>query len=384
MLTLVYYRRVRVLKLVPLALGNRPVLFVGLHRNGAVDGMLYKRVFPRSVFVVARQLLRSRFSRLFFTGIPVAREQDERDAALRRENPRSLSRAVDHLVAGGHLFVLPEGTSDLGPRHLPFKPGAAKILAATMERGVTPLVIPVGIFYESAPSFRSDVCIVLGAPIAITTNEVGALMQAITAALEAIAVEAEDRAALERIETIAAIASEQMTGTRWRVQKTLTTAPLPATMEQRWRQLASDIADGVTAVDRAGVPRFSTRGALWNAAWIAIQSVIVAAASVANLVPLIGAWLAGKRLADAKNTIALWRILVGAPLAALWLLVVVTIAIVTRSALLLPTYGTITMLGLVAYPELCVRWPMFRNALTQRDSHHDVAALAAWSRHIAA
>src|SRR5438445_7361882 len=97
--TLIYYRRLSVVHLArpPLAIDHRPVLFVGLHRNGAVDGMLYKRVFPRALFMVARQLVRSRFARLFFTGIPVAREQDAEDAHLRRDNPRALAAAVDHL-----------------------------------------------------------------------------------------------------------------------------------------------------------------------------------------------------------------------------------------------------------------------------------------------
>src|SRR4051812_3473804 len=149
-ITLIYYRRVRVVRLAAFSTGTEPTLFVGLHRNGAVDGMLYKRAFPRTVFLIARQLLRSWFARIFFTGIPVARSQDTADAASRRENPESMAHAVDHLVSGGQLFVLPEGTSDLGPRHLPFKPGAARILAATIDRGVTPRVIPVGIFYESA------------------------------------------------------------------------------------------------------------------------------------------------------------------------------------------------------------------------------------------
>ena len=126
--TAIYYRRVRVVRLAAVAIDQRPVLLVGLHRNGAVDGMLYKSVFPRAVFLISRQLVRGWFGRLLFTGIPVTRDKDEDESGSRRDNSGALALAVDHLVAGGHLFVFPEGTSDLGPRHLPFKPGAARIL----------------------------------------------------------------------------------------------------------------------------------------------------------------------------------------------------------------------------------------------------------------
>lgn len=392
-ITRIYYRRVNVVRLSPVPItDDRPVLFVGLHRNGAIDGMLYKRVFPRAVFVVARQLLRSSFSRLFFTGIPVVRDKDVEDVAARRDNPQSLAAAVDHLTTGGQLFVLPEGTSDLGPRHLPFKPGAAKILAATVDRGITPLVVPVGIFYESAPTFRSDVCIVVGAPIDIdvaaqiedSRGRVGALMAAITASLEAIAVEARDAETLHRVETIAAIAAGEMAERRWRIQKTLTQSAAPAEMDERWCRLTRDVSDRRTAVDRAGVPRFSRHGVLWNAGWLAVQLAIVLVAGVMNVLPLAGAWLAEKRFADAPNTIALWRILIGTPLAALWVVGVVAATVFSRSLLLLAAYLAITGLGLVAYPELCVRWPMLRNALTRATTRDDAAAIAAWTNDVAA
>jgi hypothetical protein len=392
-ITLVYYRRLRVVCLAALSIGKRPTLLVGLHRNGAVDGMLYKRVFPRSVFVIARQLIRSWFAKVFFTGIPVARSQDAADATSRRANPESLARAVDHLVSGGHLFVLPEGTSDLGPRHLPFKPGAARILAATIDRGVTPLVIPVGIFYDAPATFRSDVCVVVGKPIDVSLSleqaadsrtRIDALMARITAGLEAIAVEAVDVAALRRIEAMAAIADEQMGETRWRVQRMLTNSPLPPDVGERWDRITHDISSRRIAVDRAGVPRFSRRGIVWNAVWAAIQSIVVAVAWLINILPLAGAWLAGRRLADAPNTITLWRILVGTPLTAVWWTAVAALAFATRNVWIVPSYAVITLLGLVAYPEWCVRRPMLKNARAPHRLRDDVCRIAEWSRHVAA
>lgn len=385
--TRIYYRRVSVVRLARPEEGDGPVLFVGLHRNGAVDGMLYKSVFPTAVFVVARRLLRSWFSRLYFTGIAVTREHDD-DAVFRRDNPRALDAAVDHLASGGQLFILPEGTSDLGPRHLPFKPGAAKVLAAALERGVTPRVVPLGIFYEAATAFRSDVCIVVGAPIDVAlpasvenrASHVLALMDRLTTALEMLAVETESPGSLRRIETMAALATENIDGDRWRVQKLLTSSGIPPEMGERWERLTSDVAERRTAVDRAGVPRFSTRGALWNALWISVQVPIVGLAWLANVLPVTGAWLAGRRLADAPNTIALWRILVGTPLALGWVIAVVASGIATRNPWVVPAYVAITSLGLIAYPEFCARWPMLRNVVACSTAREDASVIGEWLR----
>lgn len=372
--TRIYYRRVRVVHLSPVTIGEGPVLFVGLHRNGAVDGMLYKSIFPRAVFLIARRLLRSWFTRLYFTGIPVTREHDD-DASARRDNPRSLAAAVDHLASGGQLCILPEGTSDLGPQHLPFRPGVAKVIAATVERGVTPLVVPMGIFYECAPAFRSDVCIVIGAPIDITLDQsldrpkqVAELMARITASLEGIAVEAEDAGTLHRIETLAALTAEDIGATRWRAQKMLTRQSLDATIEHHWTRLAAAVCD------RAGVPRVSRHGMLWNLLWLLLQLPVVTLAALLNVVPLVGAWLAGRRLADAPNTIALWRILVGAPLMLLWLLVI-ALGTALHSFWWLVGYACATGLGLVAYPELCLRWPMLRNSIGRPSLRDDAIAI---------
>lgn len=388
--TRIYYRRVRVVRLAPLEIGSGPVLFVGLHRNGAVDGMLYKSIFPRAVFVVARRLLRSWFTRLYFTGIPVTREHDDRGQHVRGDNERSLAAAVDHLASGGHLCILPEGTSDLGPRHLPFKPGAAKVLDAALERGVELLVIPLGIFYESAPAFRSDVCIVVGPPIDTSLHaslpragRVPELMARITASLEAIAVEAGDAASLHRIEVLAAVASESLDEGRWRVEKILAGCA-PTELAMRWRACTRGVA-----LDRAGVPRVSRHGVLWNACWLVAQLVVVGAATAANVMPVAGAWLASRRLADARNTIALWRIVVGAPLTLAWWMVVAALGILGRWLWVVPAYAGLTALGLAAYPELCVRWPMLRNSTNAvarrrdvRDVRESVLATVAEGSHV--
>jgi len=138
------------------------VLYVVLHRNGAVDGFVYHQVAPRGVFLISTQLLRSFFSRLFFSGIAVARDKDEGDGS---RNAAALHECVNLLADGGALIIFPEGTSSLGPRHLPFKSGAARLALDALAQGVPLRIVPLGIHYERAWAFRSKVEIVVGEPV---------------------------------------------------------------------------------------------------------------------------------------------------------------------------------------------------------------------------
>jgi 1-acyl-sn-glycerol-3-phosphate acyltransferase len=143
-----------------------PVLYLGLHRNGAVDGFVYHRALGGPTFMISTQLRRNWFARLFFTGIAVTRTKDDGD---RGDNEAALRECVELLRKGGTLFVFPEGTSSLGPRHLPFKSGAIWLIRKYLESPGPPLqVIPAGIHYECPWAFRAKVEVVLGESIDLT------------------------------------------------------------------------------------------------------------------------------------------------------------------------------------------------------------------------
>jgi len=184
-----YYRRVRLIHLDVAPPETGPVVYVGLHRNGAVDGMVYKSLLPRVVFLISSQLVRSRFGKVFFSGIAVTRAKDVGD---RRGNVAAFVACTHHLRRGGALFVLPEGTSDLGPRHLPFHAGVARFIHDAHQQNIHPAVIPAGIFYRWPEAFRSDVAVVLGSPLDLADSpSVDSIMASITAALETIGINVE-------------------------------------------------------------------------------------------------------------------------------------------------------------------------------------------------
>lgn len=352
-----YYRRVDVLhrERIP---ARGPALYVALHRNGAIDGVLYERVFRRAAFLVSTQLTRSLLGRLFFTGIPVTRAKDAGDRGGNRE---AIARCVAELVHGGELAVFPEGTSDLGPRHLPFKPGAARILEGALAAGAPVSVIPAGIFYIAPERIGSDVVVVIGEAVDTTLDpaldagaRVRALEHRIAAALEALGVNVADAAALRRIERLARVRAGEDASTYHRALVHLQRVRLPAEIAESWCAVERAIERGALATEW-DAPVFSARGPLWSAGWLLVQAPVVAAAMACNALPLAGALVAGRRLADARNTIALWRSLVGLPLLALWVGALIVYAVVARAWWIPLAWLAITALGLRLWPELLAR-----------------------------
>lgn len=317
-----YFRRLRVCGAERPAAG--PVLWLGLHRNGAVDGFAYVAALRRPlVFLLSQQLRRNLFGRIFFGGIAVARHADEGERAANRA---ALDRAVELLSAGGELFVFPEGTSSLGPRHLPFKAGGAQLALDCLERGAGALtVVPVGIHYASAWSFRSEAEVVVGAPVDLAlAADLGPLARLkemkrrISTALESVGANFPDEATQEEAEAIATFARWRLGGSRWRVLQACERG-VPADLSAAWRALDS-AATSCRAARYQGVPLLPA-GGLAFARLLAV-AMPVGAGIALNLPPWMAAWWAGRKLPDDRNVISLWKILIGLPALAIWVTLV--------------------------------------------------------------
>lgn len=173
-----------------------PLLAVCLHRNGAVDGFVYRAALPGAAFMVKATLRRSLMGRLFFNGVEVARSED----GERGKNQEAIDECVSWLGRGGTLAVFPEGTSGLGPRHLPFKSGAARIALRHLESGQPLTMLPLGIHYECPWAFRSRVEVVIGPPMPLRLpdhfNSPGARLQEVkrrlTESLESVGLNVPD------------------------------------------------------------------------------------------------------------------------------------------------------------------------------------------------
>jgi 1-acyl-sn-glycerol-3-phosphate acyltransferase len=354
-----YFARIRVLG------GERlpsagPILYVGLHRNGAVDGFVYKSIFRRAIFLIAAQLQKNLFSRMFFTGIPVVRDKDSGDRGM---NVAAVERCAELLAAGGGLVIFPEGTSSLGPKHFPFKSGAARIALDAWSRGIPVKVVPLGITYNAPTSFRSSVEVVVGKPLEeerVLQGErdryLAEMKHFLTHALEGVGINVDSPEYFEELQILATMALPNRGS--FRAMK-LCEPGIPEPLRSSWNLLrakmqARGFAESTAARPFTGVsPWLSLCAGLALAPFVGIGALL-------NFLPLAGAYWAGKKLSDAPNVITLWRILAGVPLFVFWFVLVFAALVVAGKAVWFLFFVVLTVIAWQAYALerqlLCAGW----------------------------
>jgi 1-acyl-sn-glycerol-3-phosphate acyltransferase len=312
-------------------------LIVSSHRNGAIDGYTVLRAFPGVQGLVSVQLLQHPLLRWMFDGIAVVREKDRQRYGIRRAtfaNP--VDAGCAQLRAGGDLLIFPEGSSEWSHRRLPYQRGAARIARTMLAEGASLELVPLGLHYRAPDQFRSDVEILVGAPLELPTRAGDEtdrdwewrIHQAIAEALDAVSVNCPDPAGLAVVEahatTVAASGGSYAQAFIDAQQHLQTHQPLPTTL-----------------------PSQPMRA--WPLDWLGVAAFVLLAAPVL----LIGRIAGGK--ADARNTVSFFRMAGGLVAALLWL-----------PCLLLATYGwPLPMLALWCAAALgWWRWPnvMHRNA----------------------
>lgn len=352
LLTVLYYHRVRVInpQLLP---EDGPVLFVALHRNGAVDGYVYKSVIPRANFLISVQLRRSVLGRIFFCGVEVARSKD--GANHPGDNNAALEACVNYVQQGGALVIMPEGSSDLGYRHLPLHKGAARILAQLVAHPELPLrVVPLGIHYERAWAWQSDVEVVVGEAISTTlpagmtlAEQVNHLHERIAHSLELLAVQADNDSQFAMRESIAYAATLGSQRSYFAALKALEQGkPEVETMSAKLEHELAHVPGGSRLWRHQGVPLMPLNFAwMYPLLWLLLLPLVVFAC-VSNAPPLLCAWWAGKRFSDGRNTFALWRLLVGFPCLLLWAASLLLVALFLHLLPLWFGYVAVSVLGL--------------------------------------
>jgi 1-acyl-sn-glycerol-3-phosphate acyltransferase len=291
-----------------------PVLYVCLHRNGALDGMVYRRVVPRARATMSSQLRRSVWLRMIFDGIELVREKDRERDGDRVSNTDSFAECAEHLAHGGELMFFPEGTSELGPRHLKFRAGVAHLIRATLEKTPQLLVVPLAAHYEAPTEWQSNVDVEVGAGIVFTGQpRTIEIMRAVTAGLEAVGLDCEtleERAAVEAMAYAATLGQADI----GYAQALHAVHGMPG--EDLTALLEAARSDGVSC--HQGIPLIPTRSVLlYVLLWLMLTPAVVIAALL-NLPVVVAAYLAPRRLADGPNVISMWRALAGTGAACLW------------------------------------------------------------------
>lgn len=332
--------------------GSGPVLYLGLHRNGAVDGFLYHSILPRATFLISKQLRSNPLGRLFFDGIEITRQTD--GACDREINANAMRACRDLVRSGGEVFVFPEGTSSLGPRHLPFKSGAAHLLLDILESQCPVNVVPLAIIYESPSAFRSRVEIVVGKSVSTeitdSLSRLGRLRELksrLGAALEEVGVNLDSDESQDMTERLAYLSTLGTNHSYYKVLKALE-RHIPARVRQEWQALRAELRKHCVLYHQ-GLALYPVGPILPYVLYLTVTAPIVGVALLGNSVPLLAGYLAGKRLADGRNVVALWRILVGVPSFVLWTGTLAAVAILTGQVSWFALHGLATLVGMKLY-----------------------------------
>ena len=156
---------------------DEPLVFVSNHPNGLIDPALIFCALPRRISFLAKStLFRIPVIRFLITAVeslPLYRRVDAKeDTSLNRI---TFEKCHELLAQNRCIALFPEGVSHNATRLLPVKTGAARIAlgALSVRRGEArtgaPLdvlkIVPVGLYYTSKTSFRSEALIRFGAPV---------------------------------------------------------------------------------------------------------------------------------------------------------------------------------------------------------------------------
>ena len=325
-----------------------PLMVLCLHRNGAVDAFVDRAAVAGMTFMVKAGLRHGMMGRLFFDGVEVVRSSD---GARPGDNLEALETCVQHLRDGKRLGIFPEGTSQLGPRHLPFKSGAARIALRYLEAGKPLTVVALGLHYECPWAFRSRVEVVIGPPITLAPgNRLGEIKELFTRALEEVGLNVPDGEWQDLAQKFAYIATLG-TGRRYFDALKSFERRLPGEAVAAWRNL-EEKSRGRRLLRHQGVPLFPLRMPWAYIALTALLALPVLAGALLNLPPLTVARWAGQRFPDDTNVIALWRILTGVPLLLLWAAAWLLTAAAVGSGGLLITYLVLSGIAVLGWYRL--------------------------------
>ena len=151
------------------------VIFILNHPNGLIDPALVFVALPKKISFLAKSTL-FRLPVISFIlrtvdALPLYRKIDAGEDVSK--NTETFRRCQDLLARGGSVALFPEGVSHNSLKLLPAKTGAARIALGTaaMNPHDSVSIAPVGLFYTSKTTFRSEALLHFGEPFRVPRTE---------------------------------------------------------------------------------------------------------------------------------------------------------------------------------------------------------------------
>jgi glycerol-3-phosphate O-acyltransferase/dihydroxyacetone phosphate acyltransferase len=194
---------------------DEALIFVMNHPNGLIDPALVFVALPRKISFLAKstlfQLPVISFLLKTVEALPLYRKVDAGEDVSKNSKTFEVCREL--LRRGGAIALFPEGISHNSTKLLPMKTGAARIAlgAVSINQATEPFdlkIVPVGLFYTSKTTFRSEMLLHFGEPFPVSPVELDAdgqpprkavkdLTEKIEAALKEVTFNAETEAEAE-------------------------------------------------------------------------------------------------------------------------------------------------------------------------------------------
>ena len=256
-----FFRRIETVNAESVPTGTG-VIFVLNHPNGLVDPALVFVALPRRISFLAKSTL-FRMPVISFLlktveALPVYRRLDAGEDVSK--NQETFRAAQERLRKGGSIALFPEGVSHNSPKLLPMKTGAARIAlgAVSVGEGLDLQIVPVGLYYTSKTTFRSEALLHFGeafqvAPVELEDGQpprpaVKELTEKIESALREVTLNAETEAELHTAaiaEKIFATASEDgaFLGEKLEFKKRYVGEGSTAALERKLHEFDSKLAN---------------------------------------------------------------------------------------------------------------------------------------------
>lgn len=168
----IYYKEIKVVNRQLLDYEHGPLIIIANHPNTLMDAWMIGYASRRKVHFMAKAtFFNSPIKRklLSILGmIPINRKDDKAISGI--NNKDSFAACYELLEKGEVLVVFPEGTSYLERKLREIKTGTARIAIEAEKRNGGSLglkVIPIGLNYIAANSYRGSVLIQVGEPIEV-------------------------------------------------------------------------------------------------------------------------------------------------------------------------------------------------------------------------
>ena len=146
------------------------LIFVMNHPNGLIDPALVFVALPRKISFLAKSTLFKMpvISSILKTveALPLYRRVDEGVDVSKNQMTFEICQKL--LRKGGAIALFPEGISHNSPKLMPMKTGAARIALGAVsvdtgdEKPLNLRIVPVGLFYTSKTTFRSEALLHFG------------------------------------------------------------------------------------------------------------------------------------------------------------------------------------------------------------------------------